>query len=126
MTKRKLTAEDIKELKVVVAERSFMGLRVRQIGDLIHDLEAAEAEIERLRVDNRCERHGGYLDEDFCYPCHTENLIKAEAEVERCKEAMRRLIDAGNPEKSNRAFCNAMDILNPLPEGEGDFHNDQA
>ena len=83
MTERKLTAEDIKELKVVVAERSFMSLRVRQIGSLIADLE-----IERLRVDNRCERHGGYLDKDFCYPCHTENLIKAEAEVERLRHAL--------------------------------------
>ena len=49
MTERKLTMEDIKKLKVLVTERSFMSLRVRQIGSLLHDLEAAEAENEQLR-----------------------------------------------------------------------------
>jgi len=56
------------------------------VGDLVHDLELADKEVERVRLMNRCERHGGHDPESHCYPCHTENLIKAEAEIERLRE----------------------------------------
>ena len=87
MTERKLTAEDRRRM-LEVANNAVQFVTRHYVIDLIADLEAAEAEIERLRLDNRCGRHGGYLDEDFCYPCHTENLIKAEAEVERLRKAV--------------------------------------
>ena len=40
----------------------------------------------------RCERHGGHDPEAHCYPCHTENLIKAEAENERLRGDIQALL----------------------------------
>lgn len=57
--------------------------------ELITELEKAEAENEKIRLMHRCERHGGHDPEEFCYPCHTENLIKATAEIERLREILR-------------------------------------
>ena len=46
------------------------------------------AEIEELRLMWRCERHGGHDPETHCYPCHTENLTKAEAQNAALVEAL--------------------------------------
>ncbi|KKM17773.1 hypothetical protein LCGC14_1672470 [marine sediment metagenome] len=98
MNKRKLTAEDRRRM-LEVANNAVQFVTRHYVIDLIADLEAAEAEIERLRLDNRCGRHGGYLDEDFCYPCHTENLIKAEAEVEGLVVAVKHIEDMAVPDE---------------------------
>ena len=90
--------------------------------DALHDLQLADDEIEKLRLMWRCEKHGGHDPETHCYPCHTENLIKAEAQNAALVAAIQGLMSAATLEEENRAQCAALDLINPLPEGGRDFH----
>jgi len=57
--------------------------------DILTELEKAEAEVERVRIMDRCKRHGGHSPEGFCYPCHAEDLIKTRVEIERLRGILR-------------------------------------
>ncbi len=77
--------------------------------DLLHDLRLGDDEIESVRLMWRCERHGGHDPETHCYPCHTENLIKAEAANAALVEALE--ID---PEELARLFHEVYEAQAPM------------
>ncbi len=90
----KLTPKRVDELRKYALKRMALDYIAlpQNVTLLCNDWHRLTAEIEELRLMWRCEGHGGHDPETHCYPCHTENLTKAEAQNAALVEALDKLL----------------------------------